>query len=220
MPLLINSWAVWFYNYLSWINHIDAVAKKARQCLCFSRRLETWRISKGSYQFLQIRHGKHPIHLLQTLLRQLLCPKPQKAAELGISFKQSILYPIYLIYSSKCLRNAANMIMDHSRAGHSLFSPLPSGRWYKSLKTLPPDLRIAPSPLSDSWMLRMKRVHYVQVAPLQEGCGGSERVNRQSEPVSSGGICCQVEVDMIGASKRFLDRHWICREWRDMYHVQ
>ncbi len=39
------------------------------------------------------------------------------------------------LHSSRCLKKAQNILQDSSHPGHNLFGLLPSGRWYRTIKT-------------------------------------------------------------------------------------
>ncbi|XP_078266330.1 uncharacterized protein LOC144599387 [Rhinoraja longicauda] len=124
---------------LSWTQHTDAIINKAHQRLYFLRRLRRFGTSK------RIRLSFYRCTVESILTGCItawfsnLNAQERKRLQQVVNTAQSItgsdLPTIEGIYQSRCLKKAASIMRDPHHPGHTLISPLPSGR-YRSLKTV------------------------------------------------------------------------------------
>ncbi len=93
---------------------------------------------KNPQTVLRLHCGEHPDWLHHRLVRDLHRSQPESPAENSsdgpahrrrwASFPQDI-------YTQRCVRNARKIIRDSCHTSHELFSLLPSGRRYRSIRT-------------------------------------------------------------------------------------
>ncbi|XP_051901877.1 uncharacterized protein LOC127587523 [Pristis pectinata] len=124
---------------LSWAQHVDAVTRKARQRLYFLRRL--WRFSL-SPNILTSFYRCTAESLLTGRIRvwdgdsnAQDRKKLQRVADSAQYITGTSLPTIGSIYRRCCLKKATFIIKDPRHPGRAVFSQLPSGRRYRSLKT-------------------------------------------------------------------------------------
>ncbi|XP_055517489.1 uncharacterized protein LOC129712782 isoform X2 [Leucoraja erinacea] len=124
---------------LSWSENIDAIIKKTHQRLRFLRRLRRVALSRRTL-------SNFYRYTVESMLTSCIVAwfgnlsaqewkRLQKVVNTAQSIIGSDLPSIEGIYRSSCLKKAGSIIKDPHHPGHTLISPLPSGRRYRSLKT-------------------------------------------------------------------------------------
>ncbi|XP_051864931.1 uncharacterized protein LOC127566556 [Pristis pectinata] len=126
-------------NSLSWSNHVDATVKKAHQRLYFLRRLKKFGLSPLTLtNFYQC--------TIESILSGCITAwygncsaqdlkKLQRVVDTAQRITDTSLPSLDSVFTSRCLGEAASIIKDPTHPGHPLFSPLPSGRRYRILRT-------------------------------------------------------------------------------------
>nr|BAB83841.1 ReO_6 [Oryzias latipes] len=124
---------------LKWTAHIDSLRKKAQQRLYFLRQLKKFNLPQGLLTIfytaiiqsvlttsITVWFGsatRHDRNRLQRIIR---------SAERIIG---TSLLPIQDLYRSRARKRAGRIVKDPSHPGHCLFSLLPSGRRFRTLRT-------------------------------------------------------------------------------------
>ena len=72
---------------------------------------------------------------LSFILISILRGKRSRGSSIRPKRSPTALSPPWKNYSSCCIKKAWNIIKDSFLPGHSLFELLPSGRWFRSVKT-------------------------------------------------------------------------------------
>ena len=124
---------------LSWTHHIGVITKTARQRLFFLRRLRKFGMDhKILTNFYHCTIESILTGGITTWYGNSTA-QDRKALQRVIRSAQRItrteLPSIQDIYSQRCRRKAKRIVSDSSHPSHHLFTLLPSGRRYKSLRT-------------------------------------------------------------------------------------
>ncbi|XP_041834208.1 uncharacterized protein LOC121635190 [Melanotaenia boesemani] len=124
---------------LTWTQHITTTVKKARQRLFLLRRLRDFklplRVLKNFYTCTieSILYGSITMWMGNCTKQDLLALKRVvRAAE---RTTRTTLPNLQDIYVERCRSRAKRILSQPSHPAHSLFSPLPSGRRFRCLRT-------------------------------------------------------------------------------------
>jgi hypothetical protein len=112
-------------NGLKWSTHTDSVVKKTQQHN-IQETEEIWLVTKNTHKLLQMHNREHPVgygncsaHNLKALQRLVRSAQRITGGKLP-AFQDS--------YTTRCHRQAKNIIKDNNHTRHCLFTPLSSRR--------------------------------------------------------------------------------------------
>ncbi len=128
---------------LSWTLNISILIKKARQRLYFLRKLREAHLSPHTLLNFYRRTIESILTNCITAWYGNCTVSDQKALQRVVKTAQYTtgvgLPSIKDVYHKRCLRRVRSIIKDYSHPNHRLFTPLPSGRRYRSLHIAPAD---------------------------------------------------------------------------------
>ena len=89
-------------------------------------------VSSDFGELLPLQHREHPYQLCHSMIWQLLCVWPESTAQ---RITGAPLPSIEALQRKRCLQTPRGIVKDCPHPNHRLFTLLPSGRRYRSLRT-------------------------------------------------------------------------------------
>lgn len=124
---------------LTWSLNTKSILKKAQQRLYFLRRLKKFGLSTKAlvnfYRCIIESVLTFTITVWYGSMTSQDCKQLKRVVKTAAKIINTDLPQLHDIYTTRCKKRAYNIIRDPSHPAHALFSPLPSGKRYRSIKT-------------------------------------------------------------------------------------
>ena len=129
---------VYIKDDLTWSMQADSAVKTAQKRLYFLRRLKKFGMSSKTLKNFYRCTIESILSGCITAWYGSCSAADRKALQRVVKTAERIigghLPSVQGIYNSRCLRKARNIVKDHSHPGYGLFTLLPSGRRYRSIR--------------------------------------------------------------------------------------